>query len=90
MSDEAIQNLDQNLGQDFDDYSFTVQLNNDEFKDFDGITLRNDMKIKDFKALVLNKTGNKPFYLEHHFKNTDTIKQLKDKTLQWNQKYLDK
>lgn len=46
-----------------------------------------NMTIRDFKSLILTKTDrHKKFWLKHLLNNNDTIKDLKEKTVQFNQK----
>jgi len=44
--------------------------------------------IETFKSYLLEVTENKPFYLKHHMKNTETVKDLIQRTRDWNKEIL--
>jgi len=45
--------------------------------------------IETFKSyLLLKVTNNQPFYLKHHMKNTETIRDLIQRTRDWNKEIL--
>jgi len=47
------------------------------------------MTIETFKSyLLLKVTNNQPFYLKHHMKNTETIRDLIQRTRDWNKEIL--
>ena len=53
-------------------------------KNIEGVFLRDDLKIVEFKSYLLTLTDGEPFYLKYHMKNSDTILDLKNRTKEQN------
>ena len=51
------------------------------------VKLPDDMKLKQLKSFLLTLTNNEPFFLKFHMSTSRTVKDLVEKSDEWDKKY---